>query len=279
MTIMESLLDLEHSGEINNELGTFTSDRYMYNKKFIYELAKIVDKCYNEVKDSDSILKLNMFNTYLLISVPIEENNNLFSLGISELIIKFFSNGLELNDNLEGNSLYRFLIGEGIVNYKLNTIYASNLIFKYMDYSIGGLISSNINITKCEEDEIYIYDKPGLLYILDCSDIIIHTSLDYALLQKHNLSNIKNVVLHLGIYSSIQSRAICTKIKEYIIDANNYFSHNCLFNVVVRVKDDEMFIPTSLYDLKMLLENAIKDIDVIVSNDMTLRARTYITKK
>lgn len=277
MTILENLVDLEYSGEISYELGLYTSEGYISNKKIISELAKVVDKCYNDVKTSESILKLNMFNTYLLISVPVEENDYLFSLGISELIIKFFAKDLELNDNSGHSSLYRFLIGDGIVNYKLDRIYASNSVFRHIDYNFCELIASDIVVNKCEKDIIYIYDKPRVLYDLDCSDVIIHTMLDYFSLQKHNMSNIKNLVLNLYTDVFFDVNRIYTKIKEYIIDTNNYFYKNNEFSFVVYAKFE---FKDELSDLKVLLNNIIKDIDIRYENgNLVLRGKTYIIKE
>lgn len=271
-------MDLEHSGEMQYELGNFISERYISYKKIVYGLAKAVDKCYNNVQTFESILKLNMFNTDLLISVPIEEDDYLFSLGISELIIRFYAKDLEFNDNLGHSSLYRFLIGEGIVNYKLDTIYASNLIFKYVDSDFCDLVASSIIINKSEkEDIIYIYNKPRLLYTLDCSDIIINTDLEYFSLQSHNISNIKNLGLNLEITTPFDAYEIYTKIAEYIMDVNNYFFNNSEFSIVVKTK---FKYSNDLYDLKVLLDNIIKDIDIkYESGNIILRAKTYIIKE
>lgn len=277
MTIMENLVDLEYSGEMSYELGLYTSENYISNKKIIYELAKVVDKCYNDVETSESILKLNMFNTYLLISVSVEENDYLFSLGISELIIKFFAKDLELNDNSGHSSLYRFLIGDGVVNYKLDRIYASNTIFRYINYNFCELIASDIVVNKCKEDIIYIYDKPRLLYDLNCFDIVIHTMLDYFILQKHNIYNIKNLVINIYTDVFFDVNKIYTKIKEYIIDTNNYFSKNNEFSFVVYAKFE---FKDELSDLKVLLNNIIKDIDMRYENgNIVLRGKTNIIKE
>lgn len=273
MTIMESLLDLEHSGFMQEELGKYTSSKYLSYKKVIYELAKIVDKSYNNIKMSETASKLNMFNTDLLISVPIDVSNSLFDLGISELIIRFYAKELELNTNLEHSSLYRFLIGEGIVNYKLDTIYTSNSIFKFVDSDFGILIDSNIIINKCQKDDkLYIYNKSRLKYSLDCSNIQLSTMLDYHSLQTYELFNIKKLEFDLKMVTSFDIDELYMKINEYIMDENNCFSDGCEFSFILLSKKQK-----SLYDLKELLENRM-DMEIKYNHHTILIGKVYIIK-
>lgn len=221
--------------ELYYNYGDMWVNYYLKHYNLLNTLAKEVDKCYLEFKETDTCCKLCLLNSNILIAIPIDNKNILYYYyGIKKLVINF----QYLNTSLDNKKISDEFVGEDILSYKIVSLEASTKIFKYIDENFSNLMSIDINIIELDTDinKIIFIPENRIYYNIEPSklnDLSILTNCVY----KQLVSNKFHSICSCHYIKTIKSmkELNLNDILEYLSDKKRIFVTNAYIFIILRI--------------------------------------------